>query len=79
MKIYLDTSALNRPFDDLSQPRVALEALAVKSILLLIETGAISLVSSDALAYEVSRHPYPDSRWIIQSILKLAKAHQLIS
>jgi predicted nucleic acid-binding protein len=78
MKIYFDTSALNRPFDDLSQPRVALEALAVESILLLIETNVLLLVSSDVLAYEVSRHPYPESQWIIQSILKLAVAYQPI-
>ncbi len=35
--------------DDLTN-RVALEALAVRFILLLIETGVISLISSDALA-----------------------------
>lgn len=79
MKIYLDTSALNRPFDNLAQPRIALEALAVKSILLLLESGAITLVASDALAYEVSRHPYAESRLILQSILKTAISYQPVN
>lgn len=54
MKIYLDTSALNRIFDDRSQIRVAMEALAVQSILLLIEASGVELISSEALAYEIS-------------------------
>ena len=37
MKIYLDTSALNRIFDDQSQPRVYLEATAMLIVFVLIE------------------------------------------
>ena len=33
MKIYLDVSCLNRPFDDQTQPRVRLEAEAVTIVL----------------------------------------------
>ena len=36
MKIYLDTSALNRIFDDQSQPRVYLEATAMLIVLCLL-------------------------------------------
>ncbi|MFN3533374.1 MAG: hypothetical protein ACK41Q_12830 [Candidatus Brocadia sp.] len=37
MKIYLDTSALNRIFDDQSRPRVYLEATAMLIAFVLIE------------------------------------------
>jgi hypothetical protein len=79
MKIYLDTSALNRPFDDRSQPRIALEALAIQAILLLIETGNVEFVASEALAYEISRNPYPENKAIAQSILKLAGVYQSLT
>ena len=76
MKIYLDTSALNRPFDDRSQVRISLEALAVQSIILLIQERTIDLISSDALAYEVSRNPYPENQTIVREILEYASAYQ---
>jgi predicted nucleic acid-binding protein len=71
MKIYLDTSALHRIFDDRSQVRIALEALAVQSILLLI--------ISDALAYEISRNPYPENKMTAFSILRLANSYQVLT
>jgi hypothetical protein len=37
VRIYLNTSALNRPFDDLSAQRVRLEAEAVSVIVAAIE------------------------------------------
>ena len=76
MKIYLDTSAINRPFDDRAQMRIALEAKAVEAILLLIETGVIELVTSEALAYEISRNPYPERQAIAIGVLQQAKSHQ---
>jgi len=39
MKIYLDTSTYNRPFDDQRQPKVFLETQAVK--LLVIQTALV--------------------------------------
>jgi predicted nucleic acid-binding protein len=79
MKIYLDTSALNRLFDDRAQIRIALEAKAMESVLLLIETGAVEFVTSEALAYEVSRDPYPESQAIALSILKMAQTDQTLT
>jgi predicted nucleic acid-binding protein len=79
MKIYLDTSALNRPFDDRTQARIALEALAVQAILLLIETAEVEFVASEALAYEISRNPYPNNKATAQGILKLARAYQSLT
>ena len=69
MKIYLDTCSLNRPLDDKTQARVALEAEAILMVLALCNAGQLSLVSSDALLFEVQRIPYPQRRTIMTEIL----------
>jgi predicted nucleic acid-binding protein len=55
MQIYLDTCSLQRPLDDRSQPRVALEAEAILSILGLVTAGNISLASSAILQLEIEQ------------------------
>jgi hypothetical protein len=47
VNIYIDTSALNRIFDDQSQPRIYLESSAMLLVFGLIEKRIISIVSSD--------------------------------
>ncbi|WP_245911951.1 hypothetical protein [Brunnivagina elsteri] len=54
MKIYVDTSVFNRPFDDQTQPRIALETQALQIVLRLVETQAVEMVSSSVLEYENS-------------------------
>ena len=56
-KVYLDTSAYNRPFDNQTQPKIFLESQAVVIILQMVETQMIELISSSVLAYENSRNP----------------------
>lgn len=56
-KIYLDTSAYNRPFDDQTQPKIFLESQAIAIILEMVETRMVELVSSSVLEYENSRNP----------------------
>jgi hypothetical protein len=58
MNVYLDTSALNRIFDDQSQPRIFLEASAMLLVFGLIEKRIISIVSSEVLIYENSQNPH---------------------
>jgi len=58
MKIYLDCCCLQRPFDDKSQPRIAVEAESVLVILSLCESGRLTLISSEALLFEI--HHIPD-------------------
>ena len=72
MRIYLDTCSLNRPMDDKSQLRVALEAEAVLGILLDCESGRIQLVSSDVLFAEISRNPNPQKKASLTSLLTLS-------
>ena len=47
MKVYVDTSALNRIFDDQSKPRIYLEASSMLIVFMLIDSKAIKFVSSD--------------------------------
>lgn len=50
MRIYLDVSCLNRPFDDQSQPRIRLESEAVTIILGRIDQGGTWLQVSSRVA-----------------------------
>ncbi len=55
LSLYLDCCALQRPFDDRSQLRVATEAEAVLKLIELFEDGDLTLFSSGALLFEVGR------------------------
>ena len=79
MRIYLDTSVYNRPFDDQTQPRIWLETLAFGIILQMIAADTVELVGSTVLEYENSRNPFSwRRRWVIQCI-ELAKLHQRVN
>ena len=78
MKIYLDTSVYNRPFDDQTQPRIWLETLALALILQYLESGEAILVSSSVLEFENSRNPFPLRKDWMERCLKLAKEYQRI-
>lgn len=74
--IYLDTSVYNRPFDDLSQPRIWLEALAFAVILQMREASRVELVNSDVLEYENSRNPFLHRKTWVSFYLGLATKYQ---
>jgi len=75
-RLYLDISVYNRPFDDLSQARVWLEALAFAVILQMLESGSVELVSSEVLEFENSRNPFPHSKVWVSFYLSLSKDYQ---
>ena len=79
MNVYLDTSALNRIFDDQSQPRIFLEASAMLLVFGLIEKRIISIVSSDVLAYENIRNPYAERKIFVTSVLRKARMIQTLN
>ncbi|WP_026135326.1 PIN domain-containing protein [Scytonema hofmannii] len=79
MKVYLDTSALNRIFDDQSQARIYLEATSMQLIFLLVEHEFVELISSDALVFETQRNPYSDRQTFVLKVLQKAKYFQEIS
>jgi len=71
-KVYLDTSAYSRPFDDQTQPKIFLESQAVVIILQMVETKIVDLVSSSVLEYENSRNPYPIKQEAMNRYLQMA-------
>jgi predicted nucleic acid-binding protein len=72
VRVYLNTSALNRPFDDLSAERVRLEAEAVSQIVAAIESGRLELASSEYLDFEVGQIPDPERAYRVRTILRRA-------
>ena len=62
MRIYLDVSCLNRPFDDQSQPRIRLESEAVTLILEQIDAGDWRHVSSQIAEIEIAAIPDRERR-----------------
>jgi len=57
MRIYLDMCCYNRPYDDQSQLKIALETQAKLYIQQLIQENHLALVSSYTLDYECSNIP----------------------
>jgi hypothetical protein len=67
MRIYLDTSVYNRPFDDQVQPRIWLETSSLVVILQMVQAGEIQLVGSSVLTYENSQNPFLERRQLYLS------------
>ena len=78
MKLYIDTSVYNRPFDDQTQPRIWLETLALGLILQLVESGEATLVNSSVLEFENSRNPFSLRREWMERCLSLATEYERI-
>jgi hypothetical protein len=72
MRIYLDVSCLNRPFDDQSQLRVRLEAEAIRLILDKSDANAWALLSSEISLFEVNAIPDEERRTEVASLLPAA-------
>ena len=53
MKIYLDVSCLNRPFDDQNQARIRIETTAVTVVFERIDAGPWQQVSSEMAVIEI--------------------------
>src|SRR5438128_2700400 len=69
MRIYLDVCCLNRPFDDASQPRVAVEGGAVIALLQLVDDGRLIDYSSEMAQVEIERMPDVDRRRKVAALL----------
>ena len=62
--IYLDTSALNRIFDDQSQIRIFLETSSVLVIFMFIENKIVDIASSDVLLFENIKIPIMKEKYL---------------
>jgi len=56
MLVYLDSCSIQRPLDDRSQLRIAVESECVLGVLALVESRAISLASSEVLLFEIENN-----------------------
>ena len=72
MKIYLDNSALNRPYDDQRQPRVWLETLCFVLILQLVEKGEAEMIRSAFHILENNESRVVEKREWVEACLNLA-------
>ena len=72
MRIYLDMCCYNRPYDDQSQLRVAMEAQSKLHIQDLIREGKLDLIGSYTLDFEVSRNPFEMRK---KSIIQFVQAN----
>lgn len=72
-RIYLDACCLNRPFDDQTQPRIALETQAILTILSQCESGLWKLITSAAIDEELDQTPDLERLKNVKTILALAK------
>lgn len=70
MRIYLDNCSIQRPLDDKSQVRIALEAEAVLSIITLSQQRKVELIHSDALEYEIDRTPNAQRKLFAAEVLQ---------
>jgi predicted nucleic acid-binding protein len=75
MRVYFNTSALNRPLDDLSSERVRIEAEAVVALLAAVEDGTVDWIGSEYLDFEVEQDPDDERVRRVQSLLVLARMH----
>ena len=73
LSVYLDACCFCRLLDDPSQYRVRLETESVVTILEGCDRGEMSLISSDALEFELQRLPIVEGREQIFAFLGAAK------
>jgi len=62
MRLYIDLSCFNRPFDDQGQERIRLETEAVLRVLTRIMEGKDTFLWSWVMSFENDKHPNPDRR-----------------
>lgn len=72
-RIYLDACCLNRPFDDQTQSRIALETQAILTILNKCQSGIWRLITSTALDAELDQTPDLERLKNVKKILAIAK------
>ncbi len=72
MRIYLDVCCINRPFDDQTEERIRMESEAVLAILKRC-LSEWTLISSEAIDYEISRIPDVERRSKAERIASISR------
>lgn len=73
LKIYFDACAYNRPFDDLTQTRINIEAEAILTIIRLCKQHNWQIISSDVAELEIKNTKNMLKQSKVLSLLSLAK------
>jgi hypothetical protein len=73
MTVSLDPCSIQRPFDDQSQLRVAMESEAVLRAIQLVEQGDLDLLASETLRIETEQNPHSRRRRFAFGVLALAR------
>ncbi len=68
-KVYLDVCCLNRPYNDRTQDRIRLEAVAVLSILMRVENGELLSISSTVVQTEINNNSNQELRLRLQELV----------
>jgi predicted nucleic acid-binding protein len=76
-RCYFDLCALNRPFDDFSQPRVVHESEAMLKLVRAVRERRIELVTSEIIRLENGANPFPERKQWVDEVLALASLDQL--
>jgi predicted nucleic acid-binding protein len=71
-RVYLDVCCLNRPFDDQRQPRVRLEAEAVRAVLQEVAAGRVRWLGGAVVDLEVGRNSDAERRRQVAALAALA-------
>jgi len=69
MRVYLDVSCLDRPFDDHQQARIRLEAEAIAILFQRFADGSDRHVSSDMVVFELAAMPDVERQEQVRALL----------
>ena len=78
IKLYLDTCCYNRPFDDLKQEKVRMEAQAIINIIKIYNNKKIKIYRSRALEFEISKISNSNKRRQVEDLYSAVSAENIL-
>ncbi len=78
LKIYLDNCCYNRPFDDLTQEKINLEANAIETIFRKHINKELEIYKSMAIDFEISKINYENKRRQVEDLYDAMELTEII-
>ena len=78
LKLYLDNCCYNRPFDDLTQEKVNLEASAIETILRKHINKEIEIYKSMAIDFEISKINYENKKRQVEDLYDAIESIEIV-
>ena len=75
----MDACCLNRPFDDLAQPKVFLEAEAIMAIMSRCESNIWTLLLSSVIDYELSRMTDTQKMERVEALCSISREYVMMT